>query len=37
MYNQLIEDIANEKVKLEEAGNTKENKEGKSTEVGKNE
>ena len=37
VYNQLIEDIANEKVKLEEAGNTKENKEEKSTEVGKKE
>ena len=37
VYNQLIEDIANEKVKLEEAGNAKENKEEKSTEVGKKE
>ena len=37
VYNQLIEDIANEKVKLEEAGNTKENREEKSTEVGKKE
>ena len=37
VYNQLIEDIANERVKLEETGNTKENKEGKSTEVGKKE
>ena len=37
VYNQLIEDIANERVKLEEIGNTKENKEGKSTEVGKKE
>ena len=37
VYNQLIEDIANERVRLEETGNTKENKEGKSTEVGKKE